>query len=883
MDRRTPRPFPRWSLAPLVLLAWSVSAAGAASGPAMVADINTTAALSFQPTLLTPVGDTLFFLAADPNNGQELWASDGSDEGTRLVKDIRPGAHSSGTSAMAAVGGALYFPVPDGGATAELWRSDGTAWGTRPLDFPDGAPFRSPYEFLAVGERLFFVAEDAVTHDSAVWVTDGTWWHTRRLATLIYGGPYLLTDVGGTVFFRNNDRLWKTDGTPQGTVEVSPVVPSYDPMVAVGSTLFFAGELPGSGRGRELWRSDGTPNGTVMVKDVAPGEYGGFPQGLVNLDGALLFFADDGVHGLELWRSDGTPEGTAMVVEIAPGRAGLFSDPWYMMQLAPAGKTLFFLADDGAHGLELWRSDGTPGGTALVQDLNPGPAGAGISALAALGEQAIFVADDGAHGPALWASEGGEGGATLLANPPPSTYGGFGPGQLRAAGSRLFFTAAGPGGGIALWSTDGSAAGTRVVADRPFGGSSSPGDFTELGGVLMFTANDGDGRDLWRSDGSAAGTFRVKEMAAFWEGDGGAIYDLVTLNRQLYFLGRVRPDTVALWRSDGGEAGTVPLAEPGEAVGNLTRVGGRLFFTTMAEHFPALWVSDGTAEGTRMVRRIAEGTAQDMVIDRVVGLGERAFFIFSEIGDAGGALWTSDGTPEGTRMVVAEQVARLAVVNERLYYTTVRELDERLEVTLWIADRFGEKGRALKTVEGPRQDVLPIDQLTPVGRRLLFSVNDGQGGAELWRSNGTPSGVQPVRDFDGGLAPVQLEGLTDVQGVLYFSANDATGGRELFRTDRSMTTAWRVRDINPGRASSWPQAVAGVENGSLALFAASTDASGLELWRTRGTADSTARLAELAPGPGSSSPAEFTRIGERIFFAADDGAHGRELWVLEAK
>ena len=34
------------------------------------------------------------------------------------------------------------------------------------------------------------------------------------------------------------------------------------------------------------------------------------------------------------------------------------------------GGTLYFRATDGAHGFELWKSDGTPDGTQMVKDIN---------------------------------------------------------------------------------------------------------------------------------------------------------------------------------------------------------------------------------------------------------------------------------------------------------------------------------------------------------------------------------------------------------------------------------------------------------------------------------------------------------------------------------
>src|SRR5262249_45487922 len=121
----------------------------------------------------------------------------------------------------------------------------------------------------------------------------------------------------------------------------------------------------------ELWKSDGTPAGTRMVKDINPAGNSS-PQYLTNVNGTLFFAADDGVNGSELWKSDGTAAGTVMVKDIFPS---FYSS--YPGNLTNVNRTLYFSAYDGgfivgAHGRELWKSDGTTTGTTMVKDIFPG-------------------------------------------------------------------------------------------------------------------------------------------------------------------------------------------------------------------------------------------------------------------------------------------------------------------------------------------------------------------------------------------------------------------------------------------------------------------------------------------------------------------------------
>src|SRR4029079_2988884 len=89
--------------------------------------------------------------------------------------------------------------------------------------------------------------------------------------------------------------------------------------------------------------------------------------GLTNIGGKLFFAADDGLSGTELWKSDGTVLGTMRVKDINPGTGNSY--PGYLTNL---NGVAIFGADDGTHGYELWRSSGTGAGTTMIKDINPG-------------------------------------------------------------------------------------------------------------------------------------------------------------------------------------------------------------------------------------------------------------------------------------------------------------------------------------------------------------------------------------------------------------------------------------------------------------------------------------------------------------------------------
>ncbi len=150
---------------------------------------------------------------------------------------------------------------------------------------------------------------------------------------------------------------------------------------------------------------------------------------------ALYFSANDGVNGYELWQSDGTSVGTLLVKDVRTGSGGSY--PRYLTNVN--GK-LYFQANDGVNGDELWKSDGTSGGTVLVKDLRAGSAGSGLSKLTNLGGMLLFNANDGVNGQELWQSDGTFTG-TLLVKDILTGSGGSNPSLLTAVGDKLFFAA----------------------------------------------------------------------------------------------------------------------------------------------------------------------------------------------------------------------------------------------------------------------------------------------------------------------------------------------------------------------------------------------------------------------------------------------------------
>jgi ELWxxDGT repeat protein len=421
--------------------------------------------------------------------------------------------------------------------------------------------------------------------------------------------------------------------------------------------------------GQELWVSDGTEGGTTLVKDINLGNLNGIRSSQFHkagLNGEVYFAADDGINGMELWKSDGTEAGTVMVKDI--NLSGSSSPSFYDNGFKVMGATLYFTADDGTNGIELWKTDGTAAGTVMVKDIATGLTGSSPAYLSDVNGTLFFRAYDSTSGYELWKSDGTAAGTVMVKDistacpfPPCSSY----PWYLTNVNGILYFQASDGTNGSELWKSDGTAAGTVMVKDIASGtASGSPHGLTDVNGTLFFQANDGtNGYELWKSDGTAAGTVMVKDI--YTGLNSSSPYYFTNVNGTLYFRANDSTNGFELWKSDGTEAGTVMVKDIWPSTGNsfpeqLTNVNGTLYFS--ADDGTAgreLWKSDGTAAGTVMVKDINTGAVAFAIAipgapssrpSSLISIDGTLYFS-ADNGSNGRELWKSDGTDAGTLMV----------------------------------------------------------------------------------------------------------------------------------------------------------------------------------------------------------------------------------------
>ena len=840
---------------------------------------------------LVKIEDSLFFIGDDGKNGRQLWKSDGTDAGTKLFKDFQPNDNDSNLRTLTAFGGTLYFVLSQGNFS-DLWQSDGTIEGTVPVVERLALPwYGPPLPLTEFQERLFFVAN--IDEDRGLWTSDGTVEDTHFLKEASFRRPCsdgkedcpqltynTLTETNEALYYAT-DVLWKTDGTIEGTLQLTDeqsgfVYPSN--LTSVGETIFFVNgwndRSPHGGRG-ELWKSDGTSEGTVLVKDIYSGDLTSDPQDLTNVDGVVYFSANDGLSGRELWRSDGTPEGTRRVKNIWPGTGS--SNP---TNLHNVDGLLWFSAENGAGEAKLWTSDGTESGTRMVPSEVSAP-----DDFLLVDDELYFSAWTEANGRELW---------SMQLNPDDAIQGDLdGDGVVGAGDIDLLFAAIRDSSSVARLDLDSNGAVddfdvsflTETVLQTVRGDVNLDGQVA-FDDFLVLSANFEKGSSATREDGDLNGD-QVVNFADFLflaadfgkdsatqdspvpldligGSEGASPRQLTSVGDDLYFT-----TSEGLWKTDGSLENTVKVSEAWAS--DLTAVDETLYFfvhisTSELVSFSEphvitreLWKTDGSG-GTVRVKRFTEFSNPLCQTDgcrgprRTASLDGKLYFTNYGRSEFGFDVWGSDGTEEGT--TILDGVSKLIEVDGTALFATSNQWWRSFDDT---AERVQVPDDALFYKTGY------------VGDTLYF-VSDSLGGPVifervLWKTDFTQSEAVRVAYVAANFGPESPIELTGGDATLYF-VKDL--GRQLWKSDGTDAGTVLVRDFETQRLWDLTTVDAAV------YFWTRSDQE-YSLWTSDGTADGTVKLDEF-----QSAPKNLTAVGEALYFTSYDSfSEASALWISD--
>jgi ELWxxDGT repeat protein len=887
------------------------------------------------------VGNTLYFTADDGIHGWELWKTDGTAASTQFVKDVYPGTSEGGAANhsfpknLLNYNGKLYFTAERATETG-LWSSDGTESGTVLV----ASGVNDDVTPLVVGGKLYFTKAYAPfsanliqTHE--LWEFDGA--STRLVYStgpkVLENGLYSLVDFNGTLYFLTNlwadhtNKMWKVVGgvaqavvnMPANYYDSTHVVPPdvlQEPssLTIVGNKMFFAADYT------DLWVSDGTTAGTQFLKEFGDPLNSSSLNILATLNGQLIFQADDNALGFELWRSDSTLGGTINLGNFASGDADL---PFLNeVDFRRFNNQLYFVLDDRQTGQELWKTNGTAGGTVRLTEINAGAQDSIDNLIGVLGDKLYFSARDVAHGSELWAIDAASDVLAMVNDILPGSggsfpavvqdfVGGFPGGMLDG---RLYFVAGDGIHGSEVWSTDGTAAGTSLlknikrqpdqtlarfftavdesvyfyaiddehgselwktdsvgngatlVKDINPTGSSNPSLLTKFGNRLAFVAQEGaSGAELSISDGTADGTYVIDAISPGASSSDPA--DLTVAGSSLFISATQVVGQDVTEGFETGNLGALPWSTNGWSVQSENAIAGSYSAASPDLAFGSayLQVTQTTTSGVLTFSFNETSFSFDGILHFFIDGEEQDLFRFP-----GGWQFAQVPVSAGThtfRWEVTDVFFGPRVYIDDIVFpghTKDRELwksDGTLSGTTRVKD-INPTGNSLRsTINGTSQN-----SFIALGQVLYFVADDGVHGSELWRSNGTEAGTMLVKDINSQGASSNIENLTAFNGKLYFGANDGASGSELWVSDGTPEGTTMVKDVVAGPDGS-NAAPMGTVNGNL-LFNATTG-----VWKTDGAAAGTS-LVHSVNWAGSNT----VNLGSSLYFAGDDGIHGNELW-----
>lgn len=495
-----------------------------------------------------------------------------------------------------------------------------------------------------------------------------------------------------------------------------------------------------------------------------------------------------------------------------PGNYNFTANP----QFAIINNASYFNADDGIHGSELWRSDGTEAGTYLVKDINSGPSSSAPWQIISSNGKLYFNAYTDNEGSELWISDGTESGTHLLKDILPGVNSST-PYNIFSAGNQVYFSVGGINNKFSqLWKTDGTTEGTVLVEDLFIGVdnySYNIFQLTSVNSLLYFTAYSGTaGRELWRSDGTSEGTYMVKDINSSNSGDYDGPSSLTSFDNHLYFTAN-DGSGCKLWITDGTYAGTKPV--PGD--NGITFSTG--YSPIINEAFPII------------------GTAMYMPAF-VLATGYELYKY--DPGNTAGIVLVKDMNPGNADTYIDPY--NMVAVNDKLFFSTTNTDNTH---SLWAS-----KGKANNTqiVQNFGSDTYLFDFVNGFGT-LFFSKYDTTYGYELWKSDATAAGTSMVKDINPGNYSSDPGYITPLNQQIIFAASSLAKGAELWHTNGKEKSTQLIKDINQtattGSAIYLDDAVAmpaGI------LFTAIAPKYGKELYRSDGTSQGTAIVADLSGG-----------------------------------
>jgi ELWxxDGT repeat protein len=635
----------------------------------------------------------------------------------------------------------------------------------------------------------------------------------------------------------------------------------YSQLIAADGKVYYVSE------GKFLWVSYLGADGVEVTQKI-----GSFTtiSNLTVVGSALYFSANDGNLGNELWKTNGTAAGTVLVKDIRPSYAG--SEP---QALVNVNGILYLTANNGTHGKEVWKSNGTAAGTVMVKDIMKGSGSSQPAHLTNVNGVVYFAANNGTNGYELWKTNGTDLGTVMVKDIRPELKVSSSPKQLMNVNGTLFFTADDFNRGRELYKSDGTAAGTMIVKDIKPSTQSSSGieNMVVHNGQLFFSADDGiHGHELWKSNGTAEGTVMVKDMTPGAPGSHGEqmfthrIANFTSIGTYLYFTA-YQYDDYFVWKSDGTTAGTTPLFEAGGP-----GIGQPRPLFTLANGWIYYWNDEDNSEYSYILyRMLPDGSIRHWIYDLYTDAYDYTYPEMVKVTQNGEDFLYFFGKPafNGFHILKLDRNEEVLFLEDALQATESSNPNRFMtfngRVYFFAQVQFYESESIIVTDGNYAHETIYFQHMGgDMEASNTHIYGSGRDWLELYRSSGDNFwDTETVYEDYEALPAINL---THVNGNIYW--NNVAG--EVFKIDGV------TKDIAPIRQFQSVKNLTAVGN---ALVMQVINNNVEELWRTNGLAGGTYKFRTIRSGAGVPSTQYPTAtIKGSHYFVANNGTNGNEIW-----
>jgi len=828
---------------------------GTPEGTFLLKDTNAT----IKPTMLSNnkvrLGNNILFTPSI-NGDEELWISDGTQENTKLLKNINP--HGSSRPRFTLLkDGEYYFTADDGIHGEKPWKTDGTRDGT--IALPLWIPLEYYKSNTVFNDRKFYTIKE-YPNKCEVWTSNGTKEGTSLLynkyeSSAYYYCPTSFVEYNDKIYFATgSESIIATDGTTSGTTNITYPKPIKTILFAYEDKLY----MKGTHFNEPIYRTDSSANfeelkdqenKPVQGKNIilnsnkhyfyskyddiwelqANGDVvfvtksADYMYNPITVNNQIFFNAKDDEHGIELWVSDGTADGTHILKDINPGSAS--GRKYYDTLRAIIDDKIYFIADDGIHGRELWVSDGTENGTKMLADFSPGSKDS-YPYLKKV-DNKIVISTGRIYDNTLkyWISDSTPEGTQRIDN---DNLWAVKYQSINIGKKHFYYQKNGYAGDIMVYDEDTSEVNKLVQNHQTESITQTSEDkktIDHIGNHFYFGKN-----------------YKSNAMADSIETIDGAeeMKSLVEFGDKIYFIDDGKNERyLSRMDRDGSHIEKfhkLSTSNHSKSKLQLVKFKNMLYFRSNSENGNRLYKTDGTREGTTAVES-SDGTVLGYVLN-IIPAEDKLFFI-ANTSEYGSEIWVTDGTKSGTHMVKNIGSGSNSFIKYPSYNTAI------------VKDN-----------------------------KLYFSADDGEHGVEPWISDGTDSGTFMLKDTGQTSRVYGLTLFNIAHNKVFFRSNND----EIWTTDGTIEGTNKIANAYPNYDIGWSGKYHAIAIGTedYLYFVHDDGIHGEEMWVSDGTLEGTRMLKDIDGNQTSSIPPKYlnqlTVYKKEVYFLASDGIHGRSIW-----